>query len=241
MYPRLRDQLVVDTYRGQVRIRKWPKKRGTPKSEAVRAQNQIFADAMKVIKLADASQYDAAQKLVKNSGLYPRDIILSAMLKGFVVLHLADGRTIRPWDRTIEEVNVQSTHVEKTSTQSVSAGATVQVQWQNPIIDDLGMFSAVNPTRLTVPNNVSRIEVITGIQFTTLTSGSRGAFIRKNGTTVVARAISIGGTNFGFSLDTGPLPVIAGDYFEALAFSSVADTITLAPATFIACNVLKAP
>lgn len=77
--PSLTGRLMVDTTRGVLRVRRWPKKRGTPKSEAQRFWIDWFRQANFLAKYADPAQLTRAITLTENSGLYPRDIILKAM------------------------------------------------------------------------------------------------------------------------------------------------------------------
>lgn len=71
--------LMVDTVRGQIRVRKWPRKRGTPKSALQRWWNDWFTQANRLAKYVDAATARRAIQLTAGSGMYPRDIILSAM------------------------------------------------------------------------------------------------------------------------------------------------------------------
>lgn len=70
---------MIDTVRGVLRVRKWPKKRGTPKSPLQRWWNDWFRQANLLAKYADSMTQARAIALTKGTGLYPRDIILKAM------------------------------------------------------------------------------------------------------------------------------------------------------------------
>lgn len=70
---------MVDTVRGVVRVRKWPKKRGTPKSARQRWWISWFKQANLLAKYADAASQRRAIELTKGTGLYPRDILLKTM------------------------------------------------------------------------------------------------------------------------------------------------------------------
>ncbi len=75
----LRGRFMVDTVRGVIRIRKWPKKRGTPTSEKQLYWIDWFRQANYLAKYVDAATARLAIALTKGSGKYPRDIILQAM------------------------------------------------------------------------------------------------------------------------------------------------------------------
>ncbi len=70
---------MIDTVRGVIRVRRWPKKRGKPKSELHKYWVDWFRQANFLAKYADAASHIRAIELTAHTGLYPRDIILSAM------------------------------------------------------------------------------------------------------------------------------------------------------------------
>lgn len=77
--PSYRGRVMIDAVRGVLRVRKWPKKRGTPK-----APNQLwwidwFKQANLLAKYADAASQIRSKEMTKGSGLYPRDVLLMAM------------------------------------------------------------------------------------------------------------------------------------------------------------------
>ncbi len=75
----LRGRFMVDTVRGVLRIRKWPKKRGTPKSASQLYWIDWFRQANRLAKYVDAATMRRAIDITKGSGMYPRDYILKAM------------------------------------------------------------------------------------------------------------------------------------------------------------------
>ncbi len=70
---------MVDVVRGVLRVRKWPKKRGTPQSAKQRFWVDWFRQANLLAKYADPILQARAIEMTKHTGLYPRDIILSSM------------------------------------------------------------------------------------------------------------------------------------------------------------------
>lgn len=77
--PALRNAVMVDTVRGVLRVRKWPKKRGTPKSALQRWWIDWFRQANLLAKYADGMAMARAIEMTRQTGLYPRDVMLSAM------------------------------------------------------------------------------------------------------------------------------------------------------------------
>lgn len=74
-----RGRVMIDTVRGVLRVRKWPKKRGTPKSPLQRWWIDWFRQANLLAKYADGMAQARAIAMTKGSGLYPRDVMLKAM------------------------------------------------------------------------------------------------------------------------------------------------------------------
>ena len=70
---------MIDTVRGVLRVRKWPKKRGTPRSALQRWWVDWFTQANLLAKYADGLSQANAIKITKGTGLYPRDVFLMAM------------------------------------------------------------------------------------------------------------------------------------------------------------------
>ena len=74
-----RGRVMVDTVRGVLRVRRWPKKRGTPRSASQRWWNDWFRQANLLAKYADANSQVRAKEMTEGSGMYPRDVLLKAM------------------------------------------------------------------------------------------------------------------------------------------------------------------
>ncbi len=70
---------MIDVVRGVLRVRKWPKKRGPPKSASQRFWVDWFKQANLLAKYADPMTQIRAKELTAHTGMYPRDIILAAM------------------------------------------------------------------------------------------------------------------------------------------------------------------
>jgi len=77
--PSHRGAMMVDVTRNVLRVRAWPKKRGRPKSALQLYWVDWFRQANALAKLADNYTLARAIELTKNTGWYPRDIILKAM------------------------------------------------------------------------------------------------------------------------------------------------------------------
>lgn len=72
-------RVMIDTVRGVLRVRKWPRKRGKPTSKDQLFWIDWFRQANYLAKYIDAASMIRARIMSEGSGLYPRDIILMAM------------------------------------------------------------------------------------------------------------------------------------------------------------------
>lgn len=77
--PTYRGRIMIDSFRGVLRIRKWPKKRGPPRSARQAFWVDWFRQANRLAKYVDGMSMARAIAMTKGSGLYPRDVLLMAM------------------------------------------------------------------------------------------------------------------------------------------------------------------
>lgn len=70
---------MIDAVRGVLRVRKWPRKRGPPRSAAQAFWVDWFKQANLLAKYADGMSQVRAKQMAQGSGMYPRDILLKAM------------------------------------------------------------------------------------------------------------------------------------------------------------------
>lgn len=70
---------MIDAVRGVLRVRKWPRKRGAPTSERQLYWIDWFRQANLLAKYADPMSQARAKIMTAGTGLYPRDVLLSAM------------------------------------------------------------------------------------------------------------------------------------------------------------------
>ena len=113
-----------------------------------------------------------------------------------------------------------------TADESVANNTTTAIPWDSTVEDVGGFWSALNPTRLTVPTGVTWVRVTGNATWDSNTSGKRIAWVDKNGVPFVGRpvveqqAVSSSGSNTRQNLTSGPISVIAGDYFEMKVFQN---------------------
>lgn len=217
-FPSLKGDVIVDAPRGQVRVRSWPKKRGTPKDPYVRQLNQWFKDANRAAKKADPNQQRIAIEMSKGTGLYPRDILLKAMSSGFYELHLDDGRVMLPTAPFVEAKVFNGCRVQENTTQALAAGTFTTLTWPLPIIDSAGFWNVSAPTRLTIPQYVE----VVSIQCWYRTNASKGGrsipAIFLNGSEIARFEEPAGTALHSKGVQQIAMPVNQGDYFEFKVF-----------------------
>jgi len=74
--PGLNKAVMIDTVRGQGRIRKWPKGRTIAKGTAQRARNDKFRVASQFMKYLTAREWFVITEAVKGTPLMPRDVMM---------------------------------------------------------------------------------------------------------------------------------------------------------------------
>lgn len=213
LYPGFTDRIMVDTFRGKVRVRKWPEKRGRPKSERVRAQNDWFRDVNKLASRAPGTQMASAIAITKNSGLYPRDILIRMMAGNLGSIPMDDGSERTKASLEIKPVTFQGARTDLLTPATLTANVAYFIDWPLPVFDPLGIWNVGLPKRLTVPVGVSVVR-ITGAISTTAGGVHKYRFlIYKNGLPYARLeagwAFSNGGT-----IDSGPDWCVPGDYYE---------------------------
>lgn len=237
--PGLRDAIVVDTVRGRVRVRAWPKKRGRPKSAAVREQNQWFKDANRLSKLCSAQQVKAAMIATKGSGLYPRDILLRSMAGNLGPLQFVDGQIMRKRQREFEDLTFQGCILELAAPTSFSGGAITYPAWDLPVIDTAGFWSVTNPSRITIPAIARVIRLDASCLTETGDNTSIRGVFRRNGSTFEGHQNVGNFSTSGLSMSLGPMVANPGDYWEVGFNPSNTDTFVAGVATAFALTVLE--
>ena len=240
-FPNLKGILMVDTVRGRVRARAWPKKRGRPKSPAVRDQNEWFRQACRNMNYIDPGQMVLAIEAAKGTGLYPRDIIMNAMAGGFLEFEMPDGRILKYRKPFLEEVMFQGCTLQKDATQTLIAGAFVTLTWPLPLFDTAGFWNVAAPTRITIPTNVSIVSLAGFFAPNVgLSTDILAIDINKNGSKIVRFQNTFSSSPFS-GVFSGPRDVVEGDYFELVVWANVAQTTTPDATTFFTLEVLQVP
>lgn len=95
----IKDRFYVHGWRGIKVARAWPKKRGTPKSETTKSQNNEFAQLMQHMKFVNEDDQLAARAYAHNTAYAWRDVLFMAMTGSFIEIdELGDGTPTPPPD-----------------------------------------------------------------------------------------------------------------------------------------------
>jgi len=228
-YPALSGRLIIDTYRGQTRVRAWPRKRGPHTIPDQIIQTQWFKAANKLALTVAPSQIAVATEATRNTGLYPRDVIIRAMGAGLLDIIEPDGTLVTYRQKFWERVVFQGTIIRPTVDIVPAVGVWFLVNWPLPVIDTAGFWNVAVPARLTVPDHVDIIKVHGDIKQMSTGGPLLAIRIRLNGTLDVAWSQATSSGTVGDHFSTGPIPVVQGDYFECLIFPTRAGNLTAGP------------
>ena len=230
--------VVVDTVRGKLRVRAWPKPRGKPKSARVRAQNEWFRDANHLAKKAAGDQIKTAMVMTKNTGLYPRDVILKAMAGNLGDIEFEGGKVYEKRRNEVPDSVFNGCILNLPNNLNIGTGATIISTWGVPIIDAAGYWNAGNPERLTIPTTSRICRLDANLLSDSGDNTAYRGFFQQNGVTVAHQTATTQTTN-GLSISFGPFLATPGDYFTFGVIPSNSDTLVSGPRTAFTITTLE--
>lgn len=122
---------------------------------------------------------------------------------------------------------------------SLATGAVVTVNFTSENYDDEDFWDIANPSRLTVPAGVSKIQLFVALQWGLNSTGARRFWSRINGSGFgdpghIVQMGSTVGSNTGLlqSAVSGAIPVVEGDFFETQVSHNAGSDQTLVEAQF---------
>lgn len=178
---------------------------------------------------AAPSQIKAAIAGSRNTGLYPRDLLVRAMGNGLVDFYTEEGRLITYRQHFWEPIMFQGTIIRPTVDIVPAVGVWFLVLWPLPLIDTAGFWDVASPSKLTVPAHIDIIKVHGDIKQMSTGGPLLAIRIRRNGVDDVAWSQASSSGTVGDHYSTGPIPVVEGDYFETLIFPTRAGNLTAGP------------
>lgn len=130
--------------------------------------------------------------------------------------------------------------LEKTISQNALNAVTTAIIWNAATFDDAGFWSAGEPTRITVPNGVSRMTFTAGWFSNTSNASDTLIFIRDQAGVGWANQHGATASVVRQAVTTGPVPVTPGDWFDAAVFPASTRLIGAGLNTFFAAEVVRA-
>jgi len=238
LFPSSYRRVIVDTYRGQFRLRGWPRKAGKAKAPALIASQENFRQTVKALKFIAGSQQATAINIAKGTGAYPRDMLMHFLNGGGYDLVDQAGNLIQRSVPMVYPVTFQGARVERTSNVAITANTPTKVTWQSPVLDTAMIWDASVPRRLTVPTAVQIIVLKAGFRSsTTINNVAQIAILNSAGVQIAATTFSVN-SNIDAQCDTGPIPVAAGDWFEVQVFSPAGFTLQAVTKTYFSMEII---
>ena len=239
MLPGTIDRVVVCTVRGQYYVRKWPKKRGTPTDPVQLSRIKRFGDANRLAKFIRGGWWQQAIEQAKGTGLYPRDILVQAMLTGQADVAETNGDYISYKEFFLEEAVFQGCTVQRTAGQGIAINTETAIIWQTPIIQTVPIWNPATPTRLVVPTNVNIVRLSATVRSTGSVAAPHFLIIR-NQASVLLAAISLAYTgSVNLTCQTVPIYVTPGDWFDCRVFWGAAGTVQAVPQSSFCMEILN--
>lgn len=239
-FPAYRRKFIVDTFRGQIRVRSWPRKQSAATKRKNANRIKWFKAAREMAKYAEPGQIILSKDATKGTGLYPADLQLMAAAGTLIPRIAADPIDYTTWQPRIEPVSFQGIRAPLAADQANAAGANNPLIWGLPIFQTTAFWAPGLPTRFTIPAGITKINLTAGYLLVAEAGGDYQITIRKNGTTGWAANRHASASTRVVSVTTGPVLAVATDYWEADIFTAAAATARVHTSTFFALEVLEA-
>lgn len=217
---KMRNRIVPMEQRGQVIVRKWPKKRGKKKTPAQQAWVDYFSCLASTLKQPHAKSVDFANAYKKDSRWYNRDFFYAAA-RG-LLMRWGTGDIILTPTASVTKLVAGAAAVSADTKITPTAQEWDNNQFWNP---------SVNPSRLTI-RSAGLYLIGAELEFSAVSGGNRRCWIKLNNTTFISRA-EVPGTNTG-AQQVGPVRIYyfeEGDYIE-VGYFQTASGVTVKLNTF---------
>lgn len=119
--PTHKGKVMVDTYRGALRVRAWPKPRGQAKTPAEKARQTKFAQIQRAYPWLAPAQVLWLRDQTENSPLMPRDVLTAMMYNRLMNFTLPNGKTLYPMP-TYQDVSDALDAITQTEGETVVRG-----------------------------------------------------------------------------------------------------------------------
>lgn len=232
--PGLQGRFMVDTFRGTIRVRSWPKERGVTKNPIVKANQEWFGQARKVLKRADPEQRKLAMQMTKGTGLYPDDLLMMGMAGNLGPYERDDGHLFQKKRTDFEMPDFLGVVLNLDAPLSIGAGANAIPSWPLPVLDQGSWWNVSDPTLITIPEGVDVALLWAGFIALSGSSGASQVRIWRQDGTLISRNWQASNSIKGASCITSPLVGEAGNSFYMSINPAVTCNAEAGPATFFA-------
>ncbi|SKB36241.1 hypothetical protein SAMN02745120_1035 [Acetoanaerobium noterae] len=129
--------------------------------------------------------------------------------------------------------------VKRTSNISIANTTYTSVPFQESVYDNSMFFNATNPTRLTIPEGVTKVKLKGFAHWSPNNTGVRIVALFKNGNIIEPRDTRLAQDESSQSFESPTFDVIAGDYFEMRVFHARGSALDLRFETYFAIEVVE--
>lgn len=185
-------------------------------------------------------------ELPANAGLSANSIIEIQDESGLSTkLTLADLAAWIKTEESIVPINMPWQGVKLERTSDLVQASPMYINWQQVSLGDSVYWNVGQPTRITIPAGIAKVQLRGAVYASSITQQSRVLFIYKNGSSVAATSIGNGTgfyNNMSIQVFTPIMEVEAGDYFEMYFNSTGTGDVTIAPnsgTTFFELSVVE--
>ena len=235
----LKGRIIVDTYRGQVRIRSWPRKQSAETKRKNGNQIRWFKAAREMAKWAEPSQINLAKDVVKGTGLYPGDLQMMAAAGNLIPVIFNDPVNYTKWQPRIDPVSFQGIRAPLEANQTLVVNLRIVAVWGLPDFQTTEFWTPGDPTHYVIPQGVTKVAVMTSTKLTTNSAPFAFTEIDFNDGLAI-NLTQVGNTTGGRALcATGPITVTGGNTFSVNVFSSIAGILDKNSVTWFTLEVLE--
>ena len=217
-----RGAFYVVTINGKVTYRKWPRRRGPPKSRNAKLQTQWFREANQSIKRAAPSQQVKARELTANTFLYPRDLLLLACAGNLFDIEFEDGSEKRRMDKRLLPMKFQGFILQLSANETFPNGVWTAPTWPLPILDTANFWDPTSPNEITIPEGVKVMQFFAGAAGVNQPFAAIRHAIWRNDAEVHAAYYDLNTSSMNATLATAPKVVTLGDRWAMKSFQTAA-------------------
>jgi len=239
-YPAFKGRFIVDTFRGQIRVRSWPRKQTQATKDKNQNRIRWFIAAREMAKYAEPNQIAVSKEATKGTGIYPADLQMMAAAGNLIPSIKGDPDDYTKWQPTLGPIVFQGVRLPLNADQAKAAGGSLDLIWALPDFTTGDFWNPAAPTLLTIPANVSKVIVWAGLKADMTSSGNVIFRIINSGSGGGASFFIVQGADIHVAIPTGPIAVAQGDELRANLFSQKSGTIEKSANTFFALQVVEA-